>query len=65
MSERLIMDVVHQDRARVVKLIKALVPVDRDFLLYCVDNAVCANEIEHFRKRFTELNYDPDIEELM
>lgn len=64
-----IMHFVELERARCVKLVKALARgADKDFLAYCIEYSVTDKEIEQFRQRFNELKPPTtaaDIEELM
>jgi hypothetical protein len=71
LTDKSIMYFVERDRARVTKLVRLLMKgADRDFLIFCIDQAVpgVASEVDHFRKRFNELKppvTKADIEELM
>lgn len=63
-----IMSFVYKERARCTGLVNALrKPVDREFLIFCIENSVCVKEIDHFRKRYNELQLpdSDDIEDLM
>lgn len=65
MPERVIQLWIEEERARCAGLVKAL-DGERGFLLYCIDNAVGADEIEQHRQRFAEFPSDADdIEGLM
>jgi hypothetical protein len=66
MTDRLIMDYVHEERARCASLAKAL-DNEQNFLIYCIENSVCVFEIPEQRKRFTEFPdaVTDDFEDLM
>jgi len=61
--DRPIMRFVTEERDRCRALIVAL-RREPDYLLYCIDNAICADEIDAHRTRFAEFQSD-DVEDLM
>lgn len=59
-----VLDYIEEERQRCTGLIMAI--DDTDFLLYCINDCFCQpDEIAHWRKRYDELNFDPEIEDLM
>ena len=60
---KLVLDYIMEERVRCTGLITAI--DDRDFLLYCIHDACCQpSEIDHWRKRYDELQPIP-LEEQM
>lgn len=72
MADKLVQHYINEERSRCVALVEAL-RYDPDFIVYCINSVVQPNEIDHFRKRYTELGNEPvdpphadnDVEDLM